>query len=379
MAAEQITLKWRDLVVGAVPLEIDKVNFTVYEVIGAMNVPGHSIHKYEARMPNGAEAAEFSGITGASIMGLDYGDCETTATIRWDGGPIVGVYRVTPSSNQNFFVNREVNIVQVSVRASEGENNYLDYSKNDKMIQDPQNSRMIISANPEPAMLAQLRVTSIEGPAVRGTTRGVRFIEVGFIQNAVFTSIHADYDGFATPQRRYSNIEGTTVLLDCYTDNPNASTPPWSDSKNILGSRGIYYGVDPVTVPIVNIDFNTKDTPRQLATDTMPLTIVVNGIQVTKYPSEFGIRMDFNLYLAVRTKEQSLDSDKVYTQRAKASWYFNGSGKVTNTIWSNADAGNSGDKFFTVITSGAVVPVTTGMLVNVAGNPPNSVWSTKNK
>ena len=38
MAAEQISLKWTDVATGAVAQEMDKVNFTVYEVLGAMNV-----------------------------------------------------------------------------------------------------------------------------------------------------------------------------------------------------------------------------------------------------------------------------------------------------------------------------------------------------
>ena len=121
----------------------------------------------------------------------------------------------------------------------------------------------------------------------------------------------------------------------------------------------------------------------------MPLTIVENGVQVAKTPSRYEIVLDFNTYLAVRTKElNELAAEEVYTQRAKASWKFDGTGDVTDfngtgdlndMHWSSTGTKNSGHQLFAEVTSGDVVPVTTGMLTNVAANPPNIVWATKNK
>lgn len=58
---------------------------------------------------------------------------------------------------------------------------------------------------------------------------------------------------------------------------------------------------------------------------------------------------------------------------------FNGTGDLTDMHWSNVVAGVAGNKFFAEVTSGAVVPVTTGMSANVAAIPPNMVWDTKIK
>ena len=172
---------------------------------------------------------------------------------------------------------------------------------------------MIISADPAPAMLAELRMTSLEGPVVRGGTRGVRFIEVGFIQNAKFSKQHADYDRFATPRTRFSNVEGKTVWLDTVAP-LTPSVSPWYNSTNVNIRSLYYHGIDPVSGAVADIDLAMADTPKQYATDTMPLTIVENGVQVTKTPSRFEIVMDFNTYLAVRTKElNELAAEEVYT------------------------------------------------------------------
>jgi hypothetical protein len=311
----------------------------------------------------------------------------TTASIFWGSGAVVGTYRVTVApSATNFYVDREVNIVKVSITTTEGENNNLDYAKKEKIIQDG-DPRKIISAKPAPAMLGQLRVTSIEGPAVRGTTRGVRFIEVGFIQNETILKLHADYDGFAIPGSRFSNVEGNKVWLDTIAPFP-ANISPWVDSKNLIAQSFFYHGLDPAVGAVTNIDLAIKDTPEVLATDTMPLTVVENSVQVTKTPTRFEILLDFNAYLAVSTKELTFVADVVYTQRAKAFWYFdgrgnvsdfNGTGDLNDMRWSNLVAGVDGDRFFAEVTSGAVVPVTDGMISNVATNAPNIVWATKIK
>lgn len=115
-----------------------------------------------------------------------------------------------PTAGNNFFVNRQVNVVKVEVAAA-GANNKLDYAIQPP-IQDSVYNRMILSANPGPAMTVHLRVTKIEGPAVDGKMRGVRFVELGVMQNGTFTQMHGDYDGFATPKRRVSSLEGKSFL-----------------------------------------------------------------------------------------------------------------------------------------------------------------------
>ena len=374
MAAEEIALKWTDAAAGAVPQEMDKVNFTVYEVLGAMNVPGHSIYTYEARTPFGSEQqASFTGLSGSTIVHSTYDDMvylTTTARIKWAGGPIVGKYRVTPSSSPNFFVDREVNVVEVSFAQVQGPNNRLSYGGPPTQYE---NFPQFIKSSPGTAIIANLQISKMQGPAVGGSMRGVRFIEVGMIQNLAVTKDHSDYDGFTIPKRRLGSLESNKMWLDAYIKNPGASTLPWVDSNSKVSITSLYYQVfDPAAGEVIeNIDLDFTDRPVIKATDTMALTI--EG--VTKLPDRFAIRLDLNLYCAVHTQEAILDSDKVFTQREKASWYFDGSGTLNAGVWIKPDTAKSnGDKSFTEVINGDVVPVTTGDTANaVLGT---QTWST---
>ena len=286
----------------------------------------------------------------------------TTDRIRWDGGPIVGRYRVTPGSSPNFFVDREVNVVEVSFEQVLSLNNHIDYGN--PPTQYNMDPRLIVSS-PEVAMGAFLRIRKIQGPAVGGSMRGVRFIEVGMIQNGAFTKDHADYDGFTIPKRRLGSLESNKMWLDTITKVPGASTPPWYDSNSKVGVQSLYnHGFDPVAGAFIeNINLDTTDTPSIPGTDIMSLTF--EG--ATKLPDRFAIRLDFNLYCAVRTKEAIMGSDTVYTQREKASWYFDGSGTLNAGVWTKVNtAKNNGDKLFAEVVNGDVVPVTTGDAANAA-------------
>src|SRR4029078_4404238 len=149
------------------------------------------------------------------------------------------------------------------------------------------------SAITTPAMTANLRVTKIEGPTVNGTMRGVRFIEIGMIQNVTYTQKHGDYDGFVPPKRQVSSLEGQSYL-DCYTTAPWASTIPWYDSNAKMGTRSYYTnGTDPVAgAPVTNIDFNVTDFPSLAGTESIDL--IIGG--VTKSVDRFAIVFDCKLY-----------------------------------------------------------------------------------
>jgi hypothetical protein len=125
---------------------------------------------------------------------------------------------------------------------------------------------------------------------------------------------------------------------------------------------------------LMNEDFNVSDTPRLLATDMMSLTIGATTARVNR----FGLQFDLNLYFAVRTKEAVNGSEKVYTQRAKAAWRFDGSGNVNAAgQWMQTGTGNTGDGKFAEVKTGDVVPVTTGTAINnlFAGE----TWNTVNQ
>ena len=367
MAAEEIKLVWTDSVAG--PQELDKVNFTVYEVTGVMNVPGYSSYDYRVTVPGGTYIGQFVSVTNGSEWAIQLSGggavpWVTTAKILWNGGPVVGTYRVRPGFDlANFFVNREVNVVKVEMTAAAGFNNRITYRN------PPEQSVLFIEVinsakDIGPAMAVNLRVTRLEGPVVGGTVRGVRFVEIGMIQNSKITLMHSDYDGFVPAKRRICKLEGNTVWVDCYTE-AGASTPPWYDSQHSTGTRGVYtHGSDPAAgTYVANIDFNITDTPRLSGTDNMALTIGA----VTKNPDRFAIKLNLNLYFAVRTQEAILNSDKVFTQRGSAAWYFDGSGTIVGNTWAPImSTKNDGSRSFVEVTNGTVVPVTTGTTGNAA-------------
>jgi len=87
--------------------------------------------------------------------------------------------------------------------------------------------------------------------------------------------------------------------------------------------------------------------------------------------------LDFQLFAAVRTLDIGLGAETIFTQRGKASWYFDGTGTVANGVWTPAaqQAKNAGDSKFAGVADGSVVPKTTGTAFNSA--LAGAVWETK--
>jgi hypothetical protein len=92
------------------------------------------------------------------------------------------------------------------------------------------------------------------------------------------------------------------------------------------------------------------------------MTVTEGG--VTDDADRFGLIQEFNLYFAVRTLEAVNGSNAIYTQRAAASWKFDACGPVVGGIWTPTGTGVTGSASFGEVTSGIVVPVTTGQPIN---------------
>lgn len=336
----------------------DRIKLTAFEWTGPLNVPGYSIHNYKADGALGTSKWITPG-SGTIKTGANTSD----VTILWGEGPVVGkaIYEV----NDKYTWDLGVNVVQVKLKT--GAANTLTYKN--PPTQSAPGSPLIVSQSPGPAMKANLSV-EINGPVVTGVARGVRFMELGFIQNGKFTAKQADYDGLPKAgagggmgRRRMSSLEDGTWHLDHYTDAP-ASTPPWYDSNDQTGADGFLAASG--TANIANHDFEVSDTPRVTATDMMTLTEGANADAVDR----FKILFDFNLYFAVRTTQAVNGSEAIYTQRGKSSWQFDGSGTVAAGVWTKTGMGNTGSASFADVTDGSVVPV-------VAGTPINSLFATQ--
>jgi hypothetical protein len=335
---------------GTTIADADRVNFTVYEVTGPTNVPGYTIYTYNGDIPGGG-----TGSWIATDGTVETGSSSNTCTIFWWEGPIVGKAKFTPSAG--FTCQREVNIVQVKIKNDT--TNRIIYTS-DPPVQDSSFPSLIRSASPPPAIVARVTIEKIEGPTVNGGMRGVKFIQMGFIQNGSLTRKHADYFGFTPGRRRLSSLEGATFYLDLVT-NPSVSTIPWYDSSSLLSESSTVAFLSPTSDgQLIDQRFTTRDTPNLLSTDTMSLTVGT----VTSSVDRFALEFDLNLYFAVRTTEAANGSQNLYTQRGSASFEFDGSGNIASGIWTQTGAGTTGAASFTVMSTGSRVPVTTIPILN---------------
>jgi len=340
---EKIEIRWYKTGVPTT-FPSDRVNFTVYEVTGPRYVPGYSIYTYKGAMP-GAGTGSWA-VSGGTIK---TGASANTSTILWNAGPVTGHARFTPATG--WTCDRETYVVEVKIKS--GATNSVTFrnppSQNGVTAQ-------ILSVAVPPAMEGKLTVERISGPSVGGSMRGMRFIQLGFIQNGTFVQEHGDFDGFDPKQRRQSSLVDGIWHID-YLTTPR-STAPWANSND----TDEFLDVTSDASPITNRAFTTIDRPKITATDKFTLTVDANTDDVDR----FGIEFDVRVYFAVRTTDDVNGSAAVYSQRAKTSWEFDGSGTVNAAkVWTQTGTGNTGiAASFADVTNGTAVPVTTGTPIN---------------
>lgn len=343
----------------------DRVKVTAFQWTGPLNVPGYSVHNYKAE-----GALNNSQWVTPSKGSVKEGVGTSDVKILWGEGGEVGkaIYKV----DDNYKWELEVNVVKVEVSIDSQLFNKINYEGKPVQIKDA----LIQSSDEDVAMSADIFISNIEGPVINGISRGLRFIELGFIQNVQFTEMHGDFDQLpqvgdpdSLGRRRQYDLVTRKYVLDGITK-PVFGDFPWYDSENQSGSlfndaKGVLrdLGDEAVTNKILDM----SDRPRQSGSDSLTLT----ENEVTDALDRISLIQDFDLFLAVRTTEQVNGSEKVFTQRAKASWSFNGSGTFDAAgVWKADDAaGVTGSKKFSGVTSGEVVPVTTELFANsIIGN-----------
>lgn len=226
-------------------------------------------------------------------------------------------------------------------------------------------------------MSATLGVT-VAGPTVAGSTlmRGTRFIECGFTQDITTPEFHGLFD-FANnpaigPHRRTFSLEGTGPHLDTAPATPTkpASTIPWHDSQATFGTQG-FLAINDIHQPL-NTTFNVTDSPSPRPSDWLYMDIP--GVP-REYMDSMHMRMEFNLYFAVRTTVTTNNAHIRFVQRYIAQWEADGSGTYLYAVppipGQNLGFNNnnsSGSSSLQVITNGALVPITTGTTYNTLSN-----------
>lgn len=363
-AGESVTLLWiKDDVVA----ELDQVRLTVYEVTGATNVPGYSRHTYAADVPGGTGGTwSATGGTAETCYAIGGLSC---AFIHWGEGPVVGKAIFSPAAG--FQVEREVNVVQIKLKA--GATNAIAYGN--RPGQNAVDGRYIVAHGEEVqpgvgvpgiAMDGKLTIETIAGPVVAGAMRGVKFMEMGFIQEAKLTRQHGNYDDASPPKRRISSAVDGVYHPDVH----ETSTWPWLNSANVRVRSFMKPLADG---PVTDRAFEMRDTPQIPGTDSWLLPDDA-GDQV----DSFEIEDDFRVYFAARTVQAVNGSDQIYTIRATAAWEFNGSGTIDAGLkWAGVGAGNTGSGSFAEVTNGDSVAIVAGPTANQHAR--TATWRTENQ
>jgi len=329
--------------------DCDAIKITVFSWVGPLSVPGYSIHRYTAT------GAADGAWTTPSNGGINSGAGSNDITVLWTSGPANGaaVYQAT----SDYVWDLEVNVVQVDLDCRASTMAYGNYP-----TQSGGAYTLPIDSTPspdDPAMTAEITISTMEGPLRSGVShRGVKFISVGFIQNGTVTRKHGLFNGLTPPKKRVSSLESAGVHLDC----TSGSTPPWYDS-----ATGDSLFAPSTDATYTNEGLLTDDWPNTLlASDTFTLS----GDDV----DAFRILVDFTLYVAVRTSDTRNNASSKYTQRAWATWHVNGDGSIASGVYTRVSA-NGGFSRLSEITSGTVVPITGGTLMNDL----SETWSTVNQ
>lgn len=179
--------------------------------------------------------------------------------------------------------------------------------------------------------------------------RGVRFIDVGFMQTGAVTHRHynvdathkhvAPDDASRIGEMRDRNKQPLTYpMLDTLNNNvaqaPNEAEnrKPWYDSQH----GGLFRAASKFDWPATGegIDTTASDGANPLAGTIMTTDTPWNQTaSVNMIATSNSLVMDFTIILAAHTSDAVNDSERLYFKRAQAPWTFNGSGTITKGVW----------------------------------------------
>jgi autotransporter-associated beta strand protein len=368
-ADQTVTLSLSDN--GFAPLRLDQVKYTVWSITGPQDVPGYSSYDYVSNVPGGAPMNYPTWtLPGADGSATTNTASPNTATVHWSSGPLVG--QLTCNVAPGFSGTWDVNVVQIQISTTPGTNTV---TERNGATQEPGSAQIHSTANSKINNIAGQLTITVVGPMVNGNMRGVKFMQMGFIQNVEFTERYGDFNTLPelnSPnkgRRRISSLMDGAYHIDYLTSdsNGNRSTSPWYDSNNVTGEAGglgtLGVGQPLRDATINNQIFDWSDIPSLSGSDQMTLT----ENNLTGDLSDIGVVFDAYTYFAVATTWGTNGNTAykgVYTVRASAHWTFTGTGTFANRVWKGQNAGTTGPNSFTEVTDGSTVPVTTGSPAN---------------
>lgn len=392
-----------------------EIKIEAFQVDGARNVPGFTRYSYTADITGrGAWKNPAHGVL--SDPGVNQTD------IFWnDAGPAFGKVRFEASDDYLWAFDVAIVQVDMDLRALD-ENNpsvgsgleYPEQDRDDAMFNGPSQNPIAAANNSmrihsvvgrrdspnlkasdslpdgqqfldEPAMRARVKIAKMQGPTrgivdaagvVNMQMFGVSHIEAGFVQTLKFTTYNAVYsraNGQNTTVKLRSPVTGAVLegntLLDMITlkTKPNSTyaNPNLEDITNDeqIFEKPWYFkgefsgGVSGVFMPDEDKTF-TDITVGILDVPQLNLgPIATNQLRMNRV----NLQTNFDIFFTVHTTDTANDADSVFTQRATASWLFNGTGTVAGRTWSPVAAARvRGDARFTEKMDGERVEINAG-------------------
>ncbi|MBX7222379.1 MAG: hypothetical protein K1Y36_20685 [Blastocatellia bacterium] len=364
----------------------DSIKITVFAWLGPLNVPGYAIYRYTAQ---GALAT--SKWIAPSQGSINQGDGSSDVQVLWGEGGVVG--KAVYQANSNFIWDLEVNVVKIQLAITSPITYHRPPIQVRQGFMGPWTPELRSRQLTDAAVEGKITVESITGPVVSNQVRGVKFMEIGFVQDAAIRQQHGDFNSvFSNPpvrKRQKSQFDGNEVqFVDSNVMDPLGLPPsriPWYNSND---ERYFFApGVDPpVLTPIPPKTLTFQDTPAAKASQDMAIMVDGQSIRVSKFVLVFS----FNSYFAVHTTQSQNEADQVFTNRAFTSptgqaaprnggWYYDATGNVDiSGQWTplSDEIGTAGSNF-TEVKTGARVPITTGTAAQVFFQ--TAVWEIVNQ
>lgn len=330
------------------------VVINVFQWEGPLNVPEWGTYNYKVLTADTPGGWRPSG----EIYDIVDGANTRNAQVRWQGGPVVG--HLEYLVNDNYQWSLDVNVVDIQVIDI---NNANDFTTNGtavigqreyrdrrgigpgKMVDSFNSTKDIPNTNPvkkETEAIAWAATVQLTGPE---NNRGVRQMEVGFIQNLKATKLNATFTGVP----KTSSLEGNRYW-DTITQGQTAEKP--------------FYDLDP-GARFTAADFAaTGNTKRMQSQDSpfMTFPIFIDRNHRDQIISALNVQWDFDLYVAAKTIDTRNKANLVLTTVAESSWQWNPGSNLDATThqypagtqpkhptvqsgWSNTDQGvPSGNK-----------------------------------
>jgi hypothetical protein len=327
----------------------DEIKVTVFDWVGAQNVPDYSIHRYTASGALGSSRWT-TPVNGTIKTGAGSSDI----TVLWSGGPVIGkaVYQV----NSDYLWDLEMNVVEIKIEAPSAGNAFTAGSP---AYQGDMNFGVYgpVVSSGSPGMLWKAKIT-MNGPSANGVDqRGVTHIEVGFVQNLAFTTCRGDFTVSGIPQSLAANIQGNS-----YHD-VEISQPP--------GQVYYFAGGNSTFKPTgTSVAARTKDPLEADDTPTAGVPLYYKKGVTLSPPNDDTLDSmhwtgTFDLWITARTDSTANGADLIYTCRADGDWVFtvNEAYPMSNPLTSSSVTVPGA---WSTVTDGSTPTLTTGQTANQA-------------